>query len=921
MASPSDPPEDCISLFCDITGLTRAEVITRLKANNNDLQRATEEYFEDPSSQKYKWDESQFSMDRQGEANDTGISFNIQGPDELAPASYQNNAPTRPPSRANNASPFGAPANAAEEDANLERALAESAAESGIQLQEAGIVDNETSLKYFGPANRPDYETEQWAMVTTKPATDTVNTDPAPSARKREPDAPAFLRQTKDHRVGSILSIYHKIPLVRNILLQCGKPVKNYGHNTEWWRGQPILKHEHLAAMARGETLWGDETHPDFVEELHRLMAFLDKTERSYGPADGIIDTKIIDPSFGAWIPDVEEKLFDAIKEEAANNPACDLGPMTSVGTILACAPPQVDPSQPEGDADSYSDEERDTPFIFLDLQLDYEHYAWVNTFYNALDHLLWTHALSLDHSFPQDANYAMLSKAADVITVRLGGTGLVKPCEIPAIFYVDRYMKERKDLALRFQTFMRLIKKKLRLYDLLGTNLVRCRGQRCHRVNGLENGPHDLFACLNGIAKHTEHLMQRQTRTAQWRYYYDRIERDIELTLDDLFDIHTWSGPYTLLPEEEERMEKWKGVVDGCKEKVQELKEDLAKLANAKELYSSSMKVISKRLTCQEHEVDDEEFVFRSSPAYCPEYWNPTHSYSLRGVALTNELAYVCVRQDVGLMDVDGAQGSKDQWWKIGYSSNDASPIKTEKATLEDVLHAAGTESKVPVLIYATEAAMETDPIPLSDALRMFAKADNRSFQQELSQEQSQEQQPQYEPPPLPPPGVTTENLSHIPVGKYINGKHSVGSSAATHGSSRDDLGDVDLTFDDPGQFQGYKAPSAYHEETTRTDSQSNKLGDFESVANSETLENESSGPERLEPDREQSTWGTRPVTEYSHMQELETFGSDSPESKSPEMQERGGGSAPFLVRPGQPSQSGPPVDMMDIDLEHHEG
>ncbi|KAI1761301.1 hypothetical protein GGR53DRAFT_35992 [Hypoxylon sp. FL1150] len=902
MASMGDPTSEAVQLFCDITGLLWAEAVTRLKANNNDIQRATDEFLEDPHGQKYKWDESQFSMDRQGERNDTGISFNIQGPDELAPSNYQNSgAPTRPPSRTNNRSPFGAPTNAAEEDANLKRALAESAAESGIQPQEAGVMENETDIKYFGPANRPEYETEQWAMVPTKAAVEAVEAGPPPSARKREPNVPAFLRQTKDHRVGYLLSIYHKIPLVRNILLQCGIPARSYGHNTEWWKGQPILKQQHLAAIARGETIWGDDAHPEFTEELHRLMAFLDNTERSYGTVDSLINTKAIDPSFGGWMPDVEDKLFEALKHAGSSSPGCDIQHMLTVGTILPCVTSQADTSQLEGDADNHDNESEDTAFLFLDVNLDHEQYAGVSTFYDALDHLLWTHALSLDHSFPEGANYAVLSKTAEVVTIRLHGTGLSKPCEIPAVLYVDRYMKERKDLAMEFQTYMRTIKKQLRLYDLLGASLTRCNGERCHKVNGLGNSPHDLVSCLNGMIKQAERLIQGQTKTAQWRRHYSRMENENALSLDDLFEIQTKSGPCTYLPEEEERMRKWKGVIDGCTEKLAELKTDLAKLEDAKAAYRESMRVVSKRLTCQEHEVDDEEFVFRSSPSYRPEYWNPTHKYYLRGVVLTQELSYVCVRGNEDLMETTETPESNDQWWKIGYSSGDPSPIKTERASLEDVLHAAGTESKFPIFVYASEAAMEADHIPLSDALRMFTRADNRSFQQELAQEQSQNQQQEQQPQQdLQQSGITAENLSYVSAKPFYGDmKHSVGSSVATHGSSRDELDDVDLTFIEPHQFEDYQLPSVSHEEFSGAIPQpSNHDGAYESEPFALDLH---------EPFQE-----TRP----------EAGPDDMDISKSPEMQERTGGPAPFLTRPGSTTGS-KSVDLMDIDLdvEHHEG
>ncbi|KAI1215030.1 uncharacterized protein F4807DRAFT_405600 [Annulohypoxylon truncatum] len=854
MAATSDPPEDSVSTFCDFTGLLRGEAITRLKANNNDLQRAMEEYFEDPNSQKYKWDESQFSMDRHGEANDTGISFNIQGPDELAPTSYQNTAaPTRPPSRANNNSPFGAPTNAAEEDANLERALAESAAESGIPRQEAGIVDNETNLKYFGPANRPQYDTEQWAMVPTKASTDAEKADPTPSQRKREPDAPAFLRQTKDHRVGFLLSIYHKIPLVRNILLRYGTSAKNYGHNSEWWRGQPILKHEQLAAMARGESDWGNEARPEFAEEIHRLMAFLDRTERAYGSVDPLIDTEEIEPNPGAWASDVEEKLFDVLKQEAKMNPNFGIDDMTTVGTILACGPRPSDEPQSEGDGDTSSDEGRE--FALLESLLDQDQYSWVDTLYDAFDHILWSQALNIDYPFPEAACYAVLSKAAEVVTARLSGAGLSKPCEIPAVLYMDRYLEDRKDLALKFQVHMRYAKNKLRTYDLLEANLSRCHGQRCHRVNGLEDGPHDLIACLNGIIQFTEKLIQRQTRTAQWRHYHDRIGKNLELSLEDISNISTWSGPYKFLPDEEERMKEWKGIIDGANKKIEELTEDLAKIAKAKKFYSDSLKIISKRLTCQEDEVDDANFVFRSTTAYNPEYWNPTHRYSLRGVALTPELAYVCVRQDADSADAIEEPNPKDQWWKIGCSAG-GTPIKAEKATQEDVLHAAGTESKHPLLIYATEAAMTATPIPLSDALRMFVRADNRSFQQELVQEQNRTQPAEGH----PTSGVRAEDLPPVAVASPGKRKHSVGSSVATQGSSRADLTDVD----------------PFHWE----------------------MQSEAGNGDAEETQRSTTT------------------------PKSPEMQERIGGPAPFLTRPDYAVQSGS-AEMMDIDMdvEHHEG
>ncbi|KAI0600380.1 hypothetical protein F4775DRAFT_545592 [Biscogniauxia sp. FL1348] len=913
MTATTDPSDGDIEMVCDITSVSRAEAITRLKANHNDIARAVEEYFEDPTGQKYKWDESQFSMDREGETNNAGISFNIQGPDEL-PLSYQNSAaPTRPPSRSNNRSPLGAPTSSAQEDDDLRRALAESAAESGLPPQEAGIVDNDTNMKYFGPANRPQYASEQWAMVPTKASVEATKTEPAPSQRKRAPGAPAFLRQTKDHRVGAIISIFHKIPAVRNILLNCGRPSRNYGHNSEWWRGQPIFKQEHLTAMARGEELWGEEAHPDFSEELHRLVAFLDQTDRSYGTVDCLVETKPVDSTFGAWMPDVEEKLFEALKEEGSNNPDCDLDPMTTTGKLVSMMPAQAE--QSTENSEDQGEDDQETSFMFLDIQLDQNVYAWVNTLYDALDGLLWQNAVLLDQTFPEDAKFAVLSKPADVVTMRFGVTGLSKPCEIPAIFYADRYMVERKDIAIRLQNQLREFRKGIQRVTRWEKARVRCKGQHNNPMFPGFDRPHDVRECLGKVISTAEYLIKRQREDAQWRYYEERWQRGIPYTMNDLRLIHTWTGPFELTPKEESDKQVWEDIISQAKDGIEQVNRDLAKCKYKKEEWNESLEVVGKRLTCQEDEADDELYVFRSHPeAYRPEYWNPTQKYLLRGVALTNELAYVSVRQKPDLIDLGQNATPEDQWWKIGYAANDANPIKTVEVTLDEVLQAAGTESKYPILVYASEAAMEATPVALSDALRMFVKADNRSFQQELAQEERQEQEQEKQAEQQAP--VTADSLAYVAGATNAKRKHSNGSSVATHGSSRDDLGDVDLTFADD------TIPTTHHEEFVSDSPKSGtRLGDIvESLANCRTNDSGPPTPEGREGGNRLAPQGTVPYESSDNMEEMQTFDRETAVPKGPEMQERSGGITPFLTRPGNSTQQGP-IDMMDLDADHPEG
>ncbi|KAI0491170.1 hypothetical protein F4859DRAFT_36465 [Xylaria cf. heliscus] len=897
------PNEEDVKVLLEMFDISRAEAVNRLKANGNNVESATNEFLDDPKGIKYRWDESHFNTDREGEANETGITFNIQGADGLPSISHaQNAAPTRPPSRANNRSPLG-PANATEEDADLARALAASTAELGVTPQEVGVIDHQTNSKHFGPANRSEYDSEMWAMVPTK-VNGTEAANPPPSNRKRDADAPTFLRQTKNHRLGSILSIYNKIPLARNFLLRCGKPAPNYGHNSEWWKGMPILRQDVLAKLATGEDIWGEDTHPDFIDELHRLVAFLDRSERSYASADGIAETKAIDESFGSWMPDVEDRLFQALLDASTGSPDCGIEHMTTTGKILPVMPPSPSQSEPDGQNE---EEDNTTSFIFLDIVLDFDSYSWVNTLYDALDHLLWSSALSLDYTFPDDAKTAVLLKPAEVITMRIGGMGLDKPCEIPAVFYADRYMNSRKELALHFQTQIREIKKALKKLAWTEAERAACTGQICSfNVQGFDQ-THDIRECCRKMIEYAEHLLKRQKKTMQWRMFQNQWRTGTSYTMDDLRLIHTWSGPSLLTGDEEANEKRWMHIIEVCKEKIKEADNALDTCRRKKEELNSYLDVVRKRLTCQEDEVDNNLYVFRSdSDAYRPEYWDPSIKYLLRGVATTPEVAYVCVRDAEDSSNPGENSVVKDQWWKIGYVKSDASPIKSEKVTPDDVLHAAGTESKNPILVYASEAALAQEPIPLSDALRMFVKADNRSFAQELDQEKgsqetkSQDQEAQTQDQPIT--AITAAALSRMftePRGKR---KYSIGSSVATNGSIRSDLANVELTFDDSPAVDN-DLPQLTHQ---HSDSRSSKLGDVvESLSKCQTDEYEA-------PVHGENEGDTRP---QGHSQG-ENNNLDTSARRQPEMSERRGGLNPFLVRPGPSTQNH--NDMMDLDTEH---
>lgn len=286
-------------------------VISALKANNNNVESVIMAYFDgaDKFRQTYSWSESHFTEDPDVPSftiNPADESNIIQGvnPNHLRKTPYDTNfpyldsaPPSHPPSRATSPVPvtningwinetqhaqYNIPSTLAQEDEDLERALAESAAMSGIHTpQETGItggsgaaniglaeasqpsgadtdypsnfvrpprpevaiapkpqpIQLDSATPYFGPASRTEYNANDWAMTRIAPSTRYAK----PSARTRAPQTPAFLASTDSNYVNATLTVLHSIATARNALLRFGgiEP-HTYGNSPGWWKGEAI---------------------------------------------------------------------------------------------------------------------------------------------------------------------------------------------------------------------------------------------------------------------------------------------------------------------------------------------------------------------------------------------------------------------------------------------------------------------------------------------------------------------------------------------------------------------------------------------------------------------------------------------------------------------------------------------------------
>lgn len=347
-----------------------------------------------------------------------------------------------------------APNSKDEEDEQMRQALNESLNTSGVQSpqpyrphsglpppphpQQSGVTPVDDSAPYFGPANRTDYDPEKWAMVPSKRR----EPDPDPGRRKRNPETPVFLRCRSDggwntHRLGGILTILHSIPAVRNALLRIGKqPDYGYGHNPEWWKGARILSPELEAAKAAEDDDWAPAVYPPFTDELHRLIAFLDSTERSYGTADTLAECRMACEPSG----DRERDFFEDLEKSPEQS-------ATVFRTKVEIGPLSGD-SQP-GDPQPEDSQPNQTFFTLLDDHTQKENLAMAENLYSIWDMIFYTDA-SED---PGTAKMAVITTAADVIVYRSSTEdGWPKAIDVPETFYIDRYVAAHREEMKQLQ-------------------------------------------------------------------------------------------------------------------------------------------------------------------------------------------------------------------------------------------------------------------------------------------------------------------------------------------------------------------------------------------------------------------------------------------------------------------------------------
>ena len=467
--------------------------------------------------------------------------------------------------------------------------------------QQSGVT--EASQPYFGPPTREVYDPSKWGLVSAHAQEIILN--PEAKERVRSKGTPAFFKPSASgNRLPAILKILHAIPLAHEALLNRDHLLPDYGQNSEWWDGQPTQTLRVVNSDSEATSL----EEAQVVFETQRLIAFLDYTKRAYGNTGILSDACGLAGPSNQMVEKFLTKWHDATVRLEPKNPLSDIFNSRALRES------------------SNAPEER-IPFRALELIVDEKLVGGGASLYDAFDDLLW----------PQDKkhlNDGFLHKIADVFVVEAtnpspSGSGL--GLNIPAVWYPDRYLAERKKEAKQ----MRIDKAKILE---VGAKIDREKEKylmlRPSKIDG------DLLDAKKLLSTTSSYLETPKTNTESLKPEADNDGVSIaESDLSHEKSVKLAQDLRAIAERVQDKIQKLEDAKKSTVEKFQELSQ----------LYTNSSNV------------DGEPPFFR---------------YTLRGVATHANTVYVLDRARPDPKGQSPNTRSGWQWWKWAYSASESNPI-----------------------------------------------------------------------------------------------------------------------------------------------------------------------------------------------------------------------------------------------------
>jgi hypothetical protein len=261
------------------------------------------------------------------------------------------------------------------------------------------------------------------------------------SVRKREVGQNAFLKPYHEpDLLPGLITILHSIPRCRYALLAKQDTRLNYGENDQWFSGESI---EVARTRIAGQDDNQDELM-DMVNEVQRLMAFLDKTTRAYGSADALIRLPILN---------LEDEYSQ--RQNMPNRQASRfLKTWTKASDLL-----QSNRNEPLHFVSSSEGGDEDDRVHMLSFSVDDLPRIEEETLYDCIDRAVWRGS--------EAKGLKTIAPVLIVVIPAKPSNGPQKPMTIPSsALYADRYHINNKDAVLKMHQDMDVDSNKIQEID-----------------------------------------------------------------------------------------------------------------------------------------------------------------------------------------------------------------------------------------------------------------------------------------------------------------------------------------------------------------------------------------------------------------------------------------------------------------------
>ena len=693
-----------------------------LRKYNNNIESAIGAYF-DNSSVALALDKPDTSW--QPMDNTPAPTFRIEAGDDTSIRA----AASRPNSRASHRPDFvDLSAEHAEAgtgvEYNLEMGLALSRGEN-LPEQENGIINS--AGQQFGPAVRPHYDTQQWALTTTSANTREVVEHPPASKRMRISEQPVFLRGSPETGyLPTLLTIYHSIPLAREALLYPSMEVHAYGYDPVWWGG---TSDENNKSVSVDSEIMVDRAYSSLLTEVQQLMAFMDGTNRAYGSVDALAglhfyQQRHCDSEFYRFLDKWTHAASQIIRNEQLNQvfSTVALKQMVDDGELqerkLKCLECNVSPT-----------EDGQSMYEILDTTI----------YGKSLMEPVWIDTLG------------------EVVTIKLqnvdrpGKAMNVKP---PAIWYPDRYLEECREQSFDMRRRMEAC-----MQEWSSLNKLQQKCQQVTMSDGRRLIVQDAVtiamsavsktmstdnATTNGVTYDYPNVSQADANTlsADMQRMLQRIDQKVALLEErknEILELKrkigqelTRPGDNPFEPPHRKYVLQGVGTKPGIVYVRQPVVEDLVDLEDdeknaAAEEDEQGGRWQWWRISWNKDDLKAQQDAARSDSLPGPVI-GPVSQEEAMSSQFTSINGNITRANWAPEMDAGVANSTAPDLVALGHS--------IAKVKEYEVLRAARDEIDSVCLVYANEHAMNFQPSRLSPALRQWIAQDNASFEQELSAE-----------------------------------------------------------------------------------------------------------------------------------------------------------------------------------------